>query len=285
MNKKTAIILSTAILLSAGIPIGIKIKNKKEKEEIENTLNNILIPNAEKELNELMKQNRQLRDSICYLEELLETYEKSTNINQFFPQLREILQLTQSVLSDWHKQYDSVQSEIAKHTNTDSIPDTLQSQLYFLEEEIIPNNIANSKRLDFLLETSVNQIETSMNYFLQAPEKLTALNTAIHAKNIQNNLHTIKQTINTLNNSANTVKSATLQKLKHEMGYITLKIDSINDNLFPASKISQQEKKLQQLKQSRQNVGIKTKEQIHKLVKLRHSRTADEMYHAKKHQK
>ena len=82
MNKKVAVILCTAALLGAGIPIGIKVKNKKEKEEIEKTLKTVLIPNAEKELNNLMHESRLLRDSIAYFQIVLDSFEKRTNIRK-----------------------------------------------------------------------------------------------------------------------------------------------------------------------------------------------------------
>ena len=53
MKKKTAITLSALALLAGGITFsGIKIKEKKEKEKIEAELKSVLIPIAEKKLDE-----------------------------------------------------------------------------------------------------------------------------------------------------------------------------------------------------------------------------------------
>lgn len=280
MNKKVAVILCTAALLGAGIPIGIKVKNKKEKEEIEKTLKTVLIPNAEKELNNLMHESRLLRDSIAYFQIVLDSFEKRTNIRKYFPQLQEISTLTRSVLCDWHKQYDILQSQVAQYANEDSVPVALQAKLYPFEKEI-----TYGKRLDFALESSIETISNAMRYFSQPDDKLTASNTTTQISNIQSSLNTISQSLKISGESEIIINTTNTQKLQNRIKQTMPIIDSISNTLHPADKIKQQELKFKQLQATRYDVGEKIKEQMITIAKLKHSNAVEQIQKEKKRSK
>lgn len=70
MKKKTALTLSAIALLSAGVTFGVKFKKKKD---FEKTLKTILIPDAEKQLESLLREDAALNDSIDFYHALLLT--------------------------------------------------------------------------------------------------------------------------------------------------------------------------------------------------------------------
>lgn len=72
MKKKTALTLSTAALLSAGLLFGAKFyKQKKERDEFEEQLKTVLVPDAEKKLDGLLRKDAALNDSVIKFEEVL----------------------------------------------------------------------------------------------------------------------------------------------------------------------------------------------------------------------
>jgi len=70
MKTKTAFALSAAALIGAGVTLGIK--SKQEKDSFEKILKTVLIPDAEKKLEDLLKENAALNDSIITYEQALE---------------------------------------------------------------------------------------------------------------------------------------------------------------------------------------------------------------------
>lgn len=54
MNKQNAKIFTLCLLLSAGAALGLKVKEKTEKNQIKKELETVLIPNAERELDSLI---------------------------------------------------------------------------------------------------------------------------------------------------------------------------------------------------------------------------------------
>ena len=83
MKKKTAITLGALVLLAGGITFGgFKIKEKKEKDKIEETLNNVLVPNAERELDTLVLQEKDIQDSIRFLEEQIRQIDADSLISR-----------------------------------------------------------------------------------------------------------------------------------------------------------------------------------------------------------
>lgn len=69
MKKKTALTLSAAALVSAGVAFGVKFK--QEKDEFEKVLKEVLIPDADKKLDDLRRENVALNDSIIEYEDAL----------------------------------------------------------------------------------------------------------------------------------------------------------------------------------------------------------------------
>lgn len=69
MKRKNAIILAAALILSVGT-VGIGVQKKKDKDKLKDKIENILIPNAEKEIEDLGKSSAMLKDSVSHYEKL-----------------------------------------------------------------------------------------------------------------------------------------------------------------------------------------------------------------------
>ncbi len=112
MKKKTAITLGALALLVSGVTFGgFRIKEKKEKDKIEKELKEILIPNAEKELDALTKQHSDLNDSITYYANQIEMLTQDTLISE--ADAKEISKLLSDIQKDlsssyskWTKKYE-----------------------------------------------------------------------------------------------------------------------------------------------------------------------------------
>ena len=282
MKRQNAVIFSCCLILTCGLYAGVRIKEKIDKANIKKELNNVIIPNAERELKDFITQSRQLRDSIAYYENILGKIKINTDIVQYFPQLNEILHLTNCILSDWHTQYDAVQSAAAQYSDQDSIPSELAKKIHYMEEEIIPEHISNSKRLDFLLETACESIDNSMNYFLQQKNQMHAANITLHTNKILNSLREIKKVLNAINNSENIINVNTVKKLNADIDLAVLNVDSINKKLIPARKIRGYESKIDNFKTQKTDIDNKTKAQAYKVANLKHSGTVEKIYNDRK---
>ena len=123
MKKKTALTLSAIALLSAGITFGVKFKQKKD---FEKTLKTVLIPNAEKELDNLLKEDASLNDSISFYHALLlqqsseadgqriaEKHNKLTGgkNHNMYSDLSEISNTLKLMEKDWEKAYDKIEKQ------------------------------------------------------------------------------------------------------------------------------------------------------------------------------
>ncbi len=123
MKKKTALTLSALVLLSAGITFGVKFKQKKDFEKI---LKTILIPNAEKELDKLLKEDVSLNDTISYYHALLlqqsseadgqkiaEKHDKllGTSNQNMYSVLSEISKILKLMEEDYIKEYKKTNKE------------------------------------------------------------------------------------------------------------------------------------------------------------------------------
>ena len=123
MKKKTALTLSALVLLSAGITFGVKFKQKKDFEKI---LKTILIPNAEKELDKLLKEDVSLNDTISYYHSLLlqqsseadgqkiaEKHDKllGTSNQNMYSVLSEISKILKLMEEDYIKEYKKTNKE------------------------------------------------------------------------------------------------------------------------------------------------------------------------------
>lgn len=151
MKKKTALTLSAIALLSAGITFGVKFKQKKD---FEKTLKTVLIPNAEKELENLLAQNTELNDSIDFYHALLlrqsseadgqriaEKHnkmfrEQNPNMYSDFSEISKILKLMEN---NYIKEHDKILTEIKPYEIGEGeydLPKNLQNRLDYLEQGI-----------------------------------------------------------------------------------------------------------------------------------------------------
>ncbi len=143
MKKKTALTLSAIALLSAGITFGVKFKQKKD---FEKTLKTVLIPNAEKELDNLLREDAALNDSIDYYHALLlrqsseadglriaEKHnkmfgEQNPSIYSDFSEISKTLKLIES---DYIKEHNKIARETWKYNEWD-LPKKLQEQYDYI---------------------------------------------------------------------------------------------------------------------------------------------------------
>ena len=123
MKKKTALTLSAIALLSAGITFGVRFKQKKD---FEKTLKTVLIPNAEKELDSLLREDAALQDSIDLYQALLlqqaseadgqRIAEKHRKLlgeptPNMYSDLNEVSNTLKLMEKDWEKAYKKVQEQ------------------------------------------------------------------------------------------------------------------------------------------------------------------------------
>lgn len=101
MKKSTALTIGAIALLSAGLSFGVKFKQKKDYEE---KLKTILIPDAEKKLDDLLREDVALRDSVIKFEEAQKMLQEKKGadaevIDTAFLELEGIID---TLLSQWH---------------------------------------------------------------------------------------------------------------------------------------------------------------------------------------
>lgn len=83
MKKRTALTLSLMALLAGGLTFGAwRYKDKKEKEEAERELKEILIPGAENRLDSLLVMDRNLQDSIAHYEQEINKIDSDSLISR-----------------------------------------------------------------------------------------------------------------------------------------------------------------------------------------------------------
>lgn len=131
MKKKTALTLSAIALLSAGITFGIKFKQKKD---FEKTLKTVLIPNAEKELDSLLREDVALKDSIDYYEALLLQQQSSMPHNLEF-QLSNISKTLRSMELDFTREFEKTLKQMEPYYIGDGnydLPDNLEEHYHYL---------------------------------------------------------------------------------------------------------------------------------------------------------
>jgi len=93
--------LGALALLAAGVTFhGIKIKDRKEKEKIENEMKKLLVWNAEKELEDFKRENRELEKYIAYYDAKIQELTPDTLISKSDGDT--LYQLVSDMYEDWH---------------------------------------------------------------------------------------------------------------------------------------------------------------------------------------
>lgn len=120
MKKNTALTFGAIALLSAGVTFGVKFKQKKD---FEKTLKTILIPDAEEQLDSLLRKDAALKDSVDFYRALLlmqssvadgqskaDEYNKllGTNTLNIYSELHEISKILGLMENDWAGKYFEV---------------------------------------------------------------------------------------------------------------------------------------------------------------------------------
>lgn len=153
MKKNTVITLAALALMAGGVTFGgIKIKEKKEKDKIEKTLNAVLIPNVEKELNVLLKQDKDLQDSLLFYDDILNKLNSQTalsytankpNDSVAMSQLSELEDLLKMIKKDvnikFFKKFNSVEERYRLNRELGFIGAPLKESkaLWYLSDGII----------------------------------------------------------------------------------------------------------------------------------------------------
>ena len=101
MKKSTALTIGAIALLSAGLSFGVKFKQRKDYEE---KLKTILIPDAEKKLDDLLREDVALRDSVIKFEEAQKMLQekKGADAEVIDTAFLELGGIVDTLLSQWH---------------------------------------------------------------------------------------------------------------------------------------------------------------------------------------
>ncbi|MEE1110834.1 MAG: hypothetical protein UIH99_01330, partial [Alphaproteobacteria bacterium] len=101
MKKSTALTIGAIALLSAGLSFGVKFKQRKDYEE---KLKTILIPDAEKKLDDLLREDVALRDSVIKFEEAQKMLQekKGVDAKAIDTAFLELEGIVDTLLSQWH---------------------------------------------------------------------------------------------------------------------------------------------------------------------------------------
>ncbi|MBP5485813.1 MAG: hypothetical protein J6Y07_03855 [Alphaproteobacteria bacterium] len=143
MKKRTALTLSLMALLAGGITFGaLKYKDKKEKDEVERELKEILIPNAENRLDSLLVVSKGLQDSIAHYEQEINKIDNDSLISRIDVEvidklLSNIGQDWRSAVSKWDDKYFDLYYEGDGSFNEDGLPQNAKNQILYLNGGIL----------------------------------------------------------------------------------------------------------------------------------------------------
>ena len=143
MKKRTALTLSLMALLAGGITFGaLKYKDKKEKDELERELKEILIPNAENRLDSLLVVSKGLQDSIAHYEQEINKIDNDslisrTDVEVIDKLLSNIRQDWGSAVSKWNDKYFDLYYEGDGSFNEDGLPQNAKNQILYLNGGIL----------------------------------------------------------------------------------------------------------------------------------------------------
>ena len=162
MKKRTVLILIIIALLSAGVTFTLNFKKKKD---FEKTLKTVLISDAEKELDKLLREDAALNDSIVLYKNLLlqqsseadgqRLMEKHHNLlgvptTSMYSRLDEISKTLKLMDKDWLNAYSKVNKQMRPFEigdgeyNEDAMPKGLkQKELYLLHMTVKVGSVDN----------------------------------------------------------------------------------------------------------------------------------------------
>ena len=143
MQKKSAIILSLAALMAAGVTFGtLKYKDEREKEKIKKELNDILIPEAEEKLNTLLLTDKSLQDSIAYYNDRIRELEQDslisrTDVDVISDLLSSIDKDHQNARAKWNEKYFDLYYGGDGYFDEDNLPEEAARQIRYLNGGIL----------------------------------------------------------------------------------------------------------------------------------------------------
>ena len=273
MNKQNAKIFTLCLLLSAGAALGLKVKEKTEKNQIKKELETVLIPNAERELDSLIFIHRSLRDSIVYFNGELQKQSQYTQIKKQIPAIKEISNNLNILATQWHNTYTETEDDIAEYTDSANIPQKLTQRIDYLTNDFVSSSISNNRRFDSIAENLQNALDTYTDYFYEHdPQNVSEEYKFIDA--FYTYLHKTKDLIYGINNSQNLFNERDLQLL----GYKTDLAITEFCKLQNANKTYETTKKLQQFKQLKTESNIKLDKQMRKVAELKTSFAPEKIY-------
>ena len=273
MNKQNIRTFTVCFLLSTCAALGLKVKEKTEKNQIKKELETVLIPNAEYELDSLILAHRTLRDSIVYYKEETPKQSRYTQIKAHLGTIQEISLLLQSVSTQWHTEHSKTADEIATHKLDTFTPLHLDRRLTYLTDEIVSKPVINCRRLDFITETLQNNLESCTCYFEHNDEQdvqseyrfLTILFTS---------LTHIKELSAAIDNNQNIIKKQDLIMLEAKANKLLTEITKIYNS--HQGKIVAD--KLNQFKQQKNETDIKLDNQMRKVAELKANFAVEKIY-------
>lgn len=276
-KKQNAIIFAICVLLASSASVGIKTKEKKEKEQIKQELNNVLIPNAEKKLDSLIITNKLLRDSIVYFQNELKTQSQYKQIKNQISKVSSVLSLLENMSNQWHCAHSMTEDCIAEYPEGAEIPENLQQKRLYLTNNMILEPVLHTKRFDFIAEYLINTLEAYLSCFEyhnandvhQEPQIVNSL---------YETLHNVKDFVYAIDPSQDVIKKQDIKKLKQQIDILLNELAQIqiNDN------VSLTVKRLNKFRQNKTENDFVLRQQIKKLAQLKTNYAVDELYKQRK---
>lgn len=276
-KKQNAIIFAICVLLASSASVGIKTKEKKEKEQIKQELNNVLIPNAEKKLDSLITTRNLLHDSVVYFQNELISQSQYTQIKKQIPKITFTLSLLENITNQWHRAYSMTEKHIAAYPEGDKIPENLQQKHLYLTNNMILEPVLHTKRFDFIAEYLINTLEAYLSCFdyhntnnvHQEPQIIN---------NIYETLHNVKDLLSAIDPSQNIIDKQNIKFLKQQ---INILLDDFA-KLQNESNIETTVTELNRIKRNRAETDYQLRQQMKKLAQLKTNYAVDELYKQRK---
>ena len=273
MKRKNAIVFTACLILSAGAALGLKVKEKTEKNQIKKELETVLIPNAERELDSLIFVHRSLRDSIMYFNNELQKQSQFSQIKKHLPAVQEISVLLQNISTRWHTEYSKTADEIATHKLEAFTPLHLDRRLTYLTDEIVSKPVINCRRLDFITETLQNNLESCTCYF-EHNDKQDIQSEYRFLTILYTTLTHIKELSAAIDNNQNIIKKQDLIMLEAKANKLLTEITKI----YTSHQGQIVADKLQQSRQQKIETDIKLDKQMRKVAELKANFAVEKIY-------